>query len=81
MDNILQLAFVAQSDVYPTSDQEVVGSNPARTGNILSWRMIIKYFLLSFSRSAISRRELSVSDKARPVNIHFTTYQGSINPW
>ena len=33
----------------PTGDQEVVGSTPAEVGNILSWRLIVKYFLLSFS--------------------------------
>ena len=34
----------------PTGDQEIAGSTPARVGNILSWRLIIKYFLRSFSR-------------------------------
>ena len=43
-------ALVAQLDVHPTGDQEVVGSTPAKVGNILSWRLIIKYFLRSFSR-------------------------------
>ena len=33
----------------PTGDQEVAGSNPAEVGNILSWRLIMKYFLRSFS--------------------------------
>ena len=33
----------------PTGDQEVVGSTPAEVGNILSWRLIVKYFLRSFS--------------------------------
>ena len=33
----------------PTGDQEVAGSNPAKVGNILSWRLIMKYFLRSFS--------------------------------
>ena len=33
----------------PTGDQEVAGSTPAEVGNILSWRLIIKYFLRSFS--------------------------------
>ena len=33
----------------PTGDQEVAGSTPAVVGNILSWRMIMKYFLRSFS--------------------------------
>ena len=34
---------------HPTGDQEVAGSTPAEVGNILSWRLIVKYFLLSFS--------------------------------
>ena len=33
----------------PTGDQEIVGSTPAEVGNILSWRLIVKYFLRSFS--------------------------------
>ena len=33
----------------PTGDQEVMGSTPAEVGNILSWRLIVKYFLRSFS--------------------------------
>ena len=32
-----------------TGDQEVAGSTPAEVGNILSWRLIMKYFLRSFS--------------------------------
>ena len=30
-------------------DQEVAGSTPAEVGSILSWRLIVKYFLRSFS--------------------------------
>ena len=33
----------------PTGDQEVAGSTLAEVGNILSWRLIMKYFLRSFS--------------------------------
>ena len=33
----------------PTGDQEVAGSTPVDVGNILSWRLIMKYFLRSFS--------------------------------
>ena len=33
----------------PTGDQEVAGSIPAEVSNILSWRLIVKYFLRSFS--------------------------------
>ena len=34
--------------MHPTGDQERVGSIPAGSGNILSWRLIMKYFLQSF---------------------------------
>ena len=44
----LDTAVVAQSDVCPTGDQ-VAGSIPAGSGNILTWRLIMKYFLWSFS--------------------------------
>ena len=44
-----QPASVAQLDARPTGDQEVAGSTPAEVGNILSWRLIMKYFLRSFS--------------------------------
>ena len=33
----------------PTGDQEVAGSTSTEVGNILSWRLIMKYFLRSFS--------------------------------
>ena len=33
----------------PTGDQEDAGSSPVEVGNILSWRLIMKYFLRSFS--------------------------------
>ena len=33
----------------PTGDQEVAVSTPSEVGNILSWRLIMKYFLQSFS--------------------------------
>ena len=42
-------ASVTQSAARPTGDQEVAGSIPARSGNMLSWRLIMKYFLWSFS--------------------------------
>ena len=32
----------AQSDAHLTGDQEVAGSVPARSGNILLWRLIMK---------------------------------------
>ena len=33
----------------PTGDQAVAGSTSTEVGNILSWRLILKYFLWSFS--------------------------------
>ena len=44
---------MAQSDARPTGDQEVAGSSPVGSGNILSWRLIMKYFLRSFSPSTV----------------------------
>ena len=41
--------LVVQSDVHPTGDQEVAGSTPARSGDILSYRFIMKYFPRSLS--------------------------------
>ena len=43
------LASVVQSDVCPTGDQEVTGLMTSGSGNILSWRLIMNYFLRSFS--------------------------------
>ena len=49
LNDLLMPASVAQLDARPTGDQEVAGSTPAEVGNILSWRLIMKYFLRSFS--------------------------------
>ena len=40
---------VAQLDARLTVDQEVAGLTPAEVGNIRLWRLIMKYFLWSFS--------------------------------
>ena len=40
---------MAQSDARTTDNQEVAISISAGSGNILSWRLMIKYFLRSFS--------------------------------
>ena len=40
---------MAHLDAHPTGDQEVVGLIPAVSNNILLWRLIMKYFLQSFS--------------------------------
>ena len=42
-------ASVAQLDACPTGDQEVAVLTPTEVGNILSWKLIVKYFLRSFS--------------------------------
>ena len=42
-------ASVAQSDAFLTGNQEVAGSIPTGSGNILSWRLIMKYILRSIS--------------------------------
>ena len=47
--------------VLLTGDQEVAGSIPAEVCNILSWRLIMKYFLRSFSLPLIQEGQLSVS--------------------
>ena len=46
---VKQPASVVQLDARPTGVQEVAGLTPAEVGNILSWRLIMKYFLRSFS--------------------------------
>ena len=65
-------ASAAQLDGCLTGDQEVTGSIPTRSGNILSWRLIMKYFVWSSLSSTDSRRavlliqegQLSVSGKS-----------------
>ena len=42
-------ASVAQSDARPTGDEKAAGSIPAGSGNILSQKLIMNYFLRSFS--------------------------------
>ena len=40
---------MAQSNARLTGDQEVAGSIHTGPGNILSWKVIMKYFLRTFS--------------------------------
>ena len=47
---------MAKSDAHLTGNQEVVGSIPDGSGNICFWRLIMKYFLWSFSPFTDSRR-------------------------
>ena len=49
-------ASVAQSDTHPIGDQEVMGLIPARSGNFISWRLIMKYFYNHSLPSAASRK-------------------------
>ena len=56
------LALVARSDVHPTGDQEVVGSIPAWTGNILSVDHEI-FSTVILSLLLIQEGQLSVSGK------------------
>ena len=49
-------ASVAQSETCTTGDQEVLGLIPARSSNILSWRLIMKYFYGHSFPSADSKR-------------------------
>ena len=45
---------MAQGDAQPPGDQEVVGSIPAKVGNILSdWRLIMKYFLTTLDMTPL----------------------------
>ena len=55
-------ASVAQLDARPTGDQEVAGSTPAEVGNILLWRLIMKYMVI-LSLPLIQEGQLSVSGK------------------
>ena len=43
--NHFELASLAQSDARPTDDQEVADSISVLSGNIFSWRFIMKCFL------------------------------------
>ena len=49
----MQLSSVAQTHVRLTGDSEVVGSIPARSSNILSWRSIMKYFVWSITKTCL----------------------------
>ena len=47
--SVIKYCWLASVAVDPTGNQEVVGLIPAGPGNILSWRLIMKYFLQSLS--------------------------------
>ena len=52
---------MTQSDAFPTGDQEVTGSIPAGSGNILLWRLIMKYFACGYSLPSADSRRADVS--------------------
>ena len=54
---------MAQMDACPTGDQEVVGSIPAGSDNILSWRLIEIFSKVILSLPLIQEGQLSVSGK------------------
>ena len=63
-------ALMAQSDAPPTGDQEVIDWIPMGYCNILLWRLIMKYFLWSFSPFCcqIQNGHLSVSGERMCTN-------------
>ena len=68
-----ELALVAQLDARPTGDQVVTGSIPAEVGNILSWRLIMKYFYGHSLPSADSRRAVSCQFLAKECAQYWLT--------
>ena len=62
-----QPATVAQLDARPTGDQEVMGSTPAKVGNILLWRLII-FYGHSLSSADLRKAVVSICRK----NVHNT---------
>ena len=54
---------MAQLDARLTGDQEVTGLIPAWSGNIISWQLIRKYFLVILSLPLILEGQLLVSGR------------------
>ena len=54
--HILYIAWVGLGGSVGCAVRLETSSTPAEVGNILSWRLIMKYFLRSFSPFADSRR-------------------------
>ena len=52
-----------QSDPRPAGDQKVTALIPARPSNILSLRLIMKYFLLSLSLPLIQGGQFAISSE------------------
>ena len=59
---------MAQLDVRPTGDKEVVGSTPTRSATFFCGDLIMKYFLWSFSPADSRRAVVSFWQK----NVHNT---------
>ena len=59
---------MGELDGRPSGDQEVVGLIPAGSGNNLSWRLIMKYFLVIFSLPLIQEGQLSGSGERMYTN-------------
>ena len=68
---------VTQLDARLTGDQEVVGLTPAEVCNIRSWRLIMKYFLWSFSPfSLLLIKEGQILQKPTDLDLHCLQRQG-----
>ena len=63
---------MAHLDVRLTGGQEVMGLIPIRSGNILSWRLIMKISMVILSIPLIQEEKLSASDEglSLPTNLH-----------
>ena len=75
---VIKPALVPQSYASQTGDREVAGSAPARFGNILLFRWIMKYFLHSFSPFLDSRRAV-VSFCWKNVHKYWSTVYRSLS--
>ena len=63
---------MAQLDARPTGDQEVAGSTLCRIGNILLWKLIMKYSrraVVSFRQKNVHNTGYPLEDYACPVKV------------
>ena len=76
-------ASMVQLGAHQTGDQEVAGSIPAKAGNILSCRLITKYYLQSFSLPLIQEGQLSVSgERICTILVNHLEYSACpVNVW
>ena len=75
-------ALVAHSDVRPTEDQEVAGSIPAGSGNILSWSdmfLVLKFWIkeavYSMSTSLLRQFFFSFNFVNGNLKVYFVAYE------